>query len=83
VQIEIALQVALKDNDTIYMLPVPAELSAPEGKQMVKPKVSTACLCTAYCEHDWGFSPNRTIVRPSRIRCRKGTGSYCSRISSR
>ena len=36
-QIRIALAEALKDNGTIYMLPVPSDLPVPAGKEMVKP----------------------------------------------
>ena len=36
-QVKIALAEAEKDNETIYMLPVPSDLAAPAGKEMVKP----------------------------------------------
>ncbi len=36
-QIKIALAEAVKDNEMIYMLPVPGDLEVPVGKEMVKP----------------------------------------------
>ena len=45
-QIAIALQVARQDNEIIFKLTVPTDIAAPEGKLMVKPKVSSN-LCMA------------------------------------
>jgi programmed cell death 6-interacting protein len=36
-QVKIALAEAEKDNDTIYMLPIPSDLEVPAGREMVKP----------------------------------------------